>query len=433
MNKKVFTVIKREYITRVRTKGFIIGTILFPVIIIMLFGGIFLFSKAFQPKTKSFYIIDQNGQVYDEFVRLQSDTLSSGEPKYIFTKMDVSPDLLEEKLGEFQKMVIEKEIDGYIVIPETVIDSMTVKYAARSVSNIEEQSSFGRSFSWIVTNIRLEQKGFAAAEIRKEMSRRVLLVSRQVTEDGEIKKSGLSNFAMTYFLGYIMFLVMMIYGQIFMRSVIEEKSQRISETIVSSIKPIELMLGKIIGICALGLTQLTVMGIFVLIALSKSESLFANTGVSVPEIIDLVMNLHFTPTVFISLLLSFLMGFIFYASMFAAVGAIVNTEDEGSQFQMPIVLTMVISFFIMITVSQNPETPMAFWVSLIPFFTPLVMFARIVVTDPILPDGAILSLFTMSISIVLMIIFVSKIYRVGILMYGKKPSIKEVIKWLRYS
>jgi ABC-2 type transport system permease protein len=433
MNKKVFAVIKREFVTRVRTKGFIIGTLLFPFIIVLLFGSVFLFSILFQPSTKSYNIVDQTDRIFDEFVRIQSDTLSNGKPKYLFNKKDVSAENLEEKLDEFQKEVINKEIDGYIVIPENVIDSMIVKYAGRNVSNFEEQSSFGRTLSWIVTNIRLENKGFAAGEIRSEMSKRVRLVSRQVTEEGEIRKSGGASFGLTYFLTYVMMLMMMIYGQILMRSVIEEKSQRISETIISSIKPIELMVGKIIGICALGLTQLVIMGIFIYAALANSDSIFGNFGVNIPDIVEAIRDLQFTPTVFISLLISFFLGFIFYSALFAGVGAIVNTEDEGQHFQIPITFLIIIAFFIMISVAQNPETTMAFWISLVPLFTPIVMFARIIVSDPVLPDGAIISIFTMTISTVLLVILISKIYRVGILMYGKKPSIKEVIKWIRYS
>jgi ABC-2 type transport system permease protein len=128
----------------------------------------------------------------------------------------------------------------------------------------------------------------------------------------------------------------------------------------------------------------------------------------------------------------FLLGFAFFASMFAAVGAMVNTEDEGQQFQLPLIFMVLIGYFAMFGVIQSPETPTALWVSLIPLFTPMVMFARIVVTDPVLPSGAIPSLFIMAASVAGIIWLTAKIYRVGILMYGKKPSIKEAIKWVRY-
>jgi len=217
-----------------------------------------------------------------------------------------------------------------------------------------------------------------------------------------------------------------------MRSVIEEKSQRITETIISSIKPIELMMGKIIGVCGLGLTQLILMGLLILAVVHFSESIFGGIGVNIPELIQVVKQIDFSPTVFGFMILFFLVGFVFYASLYAAIGAMVSTDDEGQQIQFPIIFLVLIGFFIMFSVAKNPETPMAFWTSLIPTFTPLVMFARVAVSDPILPSGAILSIFTMIGSTVLLIMLIAKIYRVGILMYGKKASFKEAVKWIRY-
>jgi len=434
MSGKVISIIKREYFTRVRTKGFIIGTLLFPVIIVLIFGGIFIFAILFKPSTKSYYVVDQTGRIFTEFVKMLPDTLSNGEPKYVFTEKRVSDGNLDAALGEYQSLVMDKTIDGYLVIPGDVIESREVKYSARSVSNFEEQSEIGGVISRIVTNIRLEKMGLSPDEIRREMQLgRVRLVSRQVTSEGEIKKSGAASFGLTYILTYIMLLGIMIYGQMVMRSVIEEKSQRITETIVSSVRPIDLMIGKLVGVCSLGLTQLVIMGIFILAAVSYGESIFLKFGVNVPEILDAIRQIQFSASVFSFMLIFFFLGFIFYASMYAAVGAIVNTEDEGQHFQMPIVFLVMIGFFIMFSVAQNPETTMAYWASLIPFFTPIVMFARIAVSDPFMPDGAYLSVATMLISTVLLLMLIAKIYRVGILMYGKKPSIREIVKWIRYS
>lgn len=433
ISKKVLAVIKREYITRVRTKGFIIGTFLFPVILVFIFGGIFLFAVFFQPSTKTYFVIDQTGRIYPEFVNMLSDTLDSGEPKYRFIEKKVSSDSLVAALEAYQKLVMRKEIDGYLVIPEELIESREVKYSARSVSNFEEQGRFAHVLSRIVTNFRFENLGLSPIEIQKQLSLgRIKLVSRQVTKEGEIEKSGTSSFVLTYILSYIIFLLIMIYGQTLMRSVIEEKSQRITETIISSIKPIELMLGKIVGICSLGLTQLALIGLIVLAAVTYAEPLFIRFGVNAPDFLYVVRQIKFSGSVFAFMLIFFLLGLVFFSSLYAGVGAIVNTEDEGQHFQMPIIFLILTGYFIMFPVLQNPETTTAFWASLIPLFTPLVMFARIAVSDPIMPKGAYLSLFTMLLSTILLIVLIAKIYRVGILMYGKKPSFKEVIKWIRY-
>jgi len=433
MNKKIFAIIKREYVTRVRTKGFIIGTILFPVVLVLIFGGIFLFSSIFKPSTRSYYVIDQTGHIYGEFVKMLPDTLDTGERKFQFTEKKVEPEYVDTALAEFQELVLSKQIDGYMVIPENVVDLCRVKYSARNVSNFDEQRSLSNALSRIVTNFRLERADLPVDEIRREMSQgRVRLISRQVTKEGEIEKSGISSFGLTYLLSYIMLLMIMIYGQTLMRSVIEEKTQRITETIISAVKPLELMIGKIIGICSLGLTQLVFIGLIVSAVVTFGEPLFVKFGVRTPEILDVIRQIQFTPTVFAFMVVFFLLGFVFFASLFAAIGAMVNTEDEGQQFQMPLIFLIMIGYFMMLPVIQNPDTNMAFWASLVPFFTPLVMFARVAVRDPVLPTGAILSLFTMGISVVVMILFTAKIYRVGILMYGKKASIREVIKWVRY-
>ncbi|MFC1729388.1 ABC transporter permease [candidate division KSB1 bacterium] len=430
---KMIAVIKREYITRVRTKGFIIGTLLLPFVFVLLIGGIFIFSILFQPSTKDYYVVDHSGRIYDQFTAMLDDTLSSGQPKYRFTEHNVPPRELDSRISEFQELVIGKEIDGYLIIPENIVEEREVRYSARSVSNFEEQIELARVLSQIVTNIRLERKGLSPDEIRREMAMgSVSLVSRQVTTEGEIIKSSFASFGLNYVLTYLLLFGIIMYGIMVMRSVIEEKSQRITETIVSSIRPVELMIGKIIGICSLGLTQLAVVGLLFIMAVAYGETLFVKFGVTTPGILDIIRQIQFPPVLLMFLLIFYFMGFIFYAGLFAAVGAVVNTEDEGQQFQLPIHLILVMGYIMMLTVAQNPDTTMAFWISLVPFFTPIVMYARIVVSDPVMPSGAYLSLFTMAASTVLLMMLVAKIYRIGILMYGKKPSVKEIIKWIRY-
>lgn len=424
--------VKREFMTRARTKGFIIGTLLFPLILAFLFGGIYLTRILFQASGKTYYVIDQTGRMFAELTSSFTDTLSNGQPAYRFILKHAGGDL-EDSLMVFQNEVMNKKIDGYLFIPADVIDSREVRYAARNVSDFEEQEDFRNVISRIVTNMRLERLGLSSRQIREEMAMgRVNLLSRQITDEGEIQKGGVPSFVLAYLLTYVLLLLMMIYGQTLMRSIIEEKSQRITETILSSIRPMDLMIGKLAGICGLGLTQLVVFGGMIYIFAVYGEPILQKLGVNMPDIVQFIKQVHFTPAIFIFMILFFLLGFVFFSLMFAAVGAMVNTEDEGQQFQMPLVFIIMIGYFIMFTVARNPETSMAFWASLIPFFTPLVMFARITVSDPIIPSGTYLSIFTMILSIVLLTMVVAKIYRVGILMYGKKPSLKETLKWIRY-
>jgi len=433
MNRKVFAVIKREFITRARTKGFIIGTLLFPLLFVFFLGGIFVISVLFQPATKSFYIVDQTGKIYNEFVPMFRDTLKNGEPKYVFTEKKMESESLDAAVEEYQKLVLQKTIDGYFIIPENIIDTKTVTYSARSVSDSDEQQRYTRAFTRIITNLLLKEMKLSPEEIRKEMSLgRVSLSSRQITKEGEISKNMISSIVVAFVLPYIMFFLLMIYGQFVMRGVIEEKNQRITETIIASIKPVELMLGKLAGICLLGLTQLTVIGFVILLAFNYGEPLFVRFGVNTPDVLEFIRHLKVSPVVFIFMFTFFIMGFIFFSSLYAGIGAIVNTEDEGQQFQFPLIMLFIIGMLMMISVGQNPDTPMAFWTSLIPFFAPILMFSRVAVSDPVIPSGAYLSVIILGISTIIVIWMVAKIYRVGILMYGKKPTLRETIKWIKY-
>jgi len=433
MRSKSFAVIKREYLTRVKTKGFIIGTLLLPLLMVLIFGGLFIFGAFFKPDTRDFVIIDQSKLVYNDFVSLLPDTLKNGQPKFRFKEYNLDGQSLETAQKDLEKKVLSKEINAYFVIPPDITESRTVTYLGRSVSDYEEQRTLQSAFSRVVGNLRLEQKGFPAQIIRNEMSQgRVNLQSIQVTQKGNVKKDGGSNFLLTYVLSYILFIFIMSYGQTVTRSVIEEKSQRITETIISSIKPIQLMMGKLVGICLVGITQLLVIASFIFAFTIYGDDLLLKAGVQVPDLLQLIRNMNFSPVVFGFFFLFFLMGYLIYAAIFAAIGAMVNTEDEGQQFLTPVIILNILSFFVMFSVAKNPDTVAAFWVSLIPFFTPVVMFARIAVSAPVLPSGAILSIFTTALFIYIMLRIVAKIYRVGILMYGKKPSLKETWKWLKY-
>lgn len=432
MNKKMTAVIRREYVTRAKTKGFVIGTLLFPVIVGLILGGVFLFMMVFKPSTKTYALVDHSGKIGPVFQSMLDDTLSSGQPKHriLLIEAAIPLDSLQENL---LNQVRAKKIDGYLVIPSNILESREVVFSARNVSDFEEQGDFSDALSYIVGNLRLENRGLPAADIRREMSQsRVRLNSRQVTEQGEIEKSAASSFILAYILTYMMLLLMMGYGQTLMRSVVEEKSQRITETIIASIRPRDLLLGKMIGISALGLTQLFVVGVIMMLLAQFIHPVLLSLGVQSPGLMEVIRQIHFSAPLFGFMIVFFLLGYFFFSGLFAGIGAMVNTEDEGQQYQMPIIFLILIGYFMMFTIARHPDTPMAFWTSLIPVFTPMVMFARIAVSDPVLPSGTFISLGVMILANFCLLRIITRIYRVGILMYGKKPSFRETIKWIRY-
>jgi len=433
VSKKLIAVIKREYIVRLKTKGFIIGTFLFPLILFAIIAGSIVLSMKNIQEPKTIVIIDQTGVMYDEFVKQLSDTLSNGEPLYHFTRQDIAPDQLETVSAQLQKRIIAKEIDGYLIIPQNVLETRRAKYAARSVSNFLEMSQFSSTLSRIGANIRLEKLGISPEKIRKEMDLgRISLDTPKITKQGEVKSSTEVNYIIAYILTFFLYMMLIIYGVMIMRSVLEEKTQRITETIISSIRPFELLAGKIIGISALGLTQLLVWGIIILLPLAVGVSFITQFSPDVVELFSYIKLVHISLLTIAFFVFFFVLGFLLYASFFAAIGAIVNSEDEAQQLQIYIMLPIIIQYLIFFTIVQNPESSLAYWTSIIPFFTPILMLARMSVLDPQIPDGLWLSVVLLVVTTYLTIKISAKIYRIGILMYGKRPSLKEVYKWVRY-
>jgi len=410
--------------------------LLFPVILVILYGGVFIFRYFVKPEQQTIYVIDQTGIVFPEFVSMFDDTLGSGEPVYIWDNKRIPAAALDEFIEDCRQLVLEKEIDGYMVFPENLIDSSRVIYAARSVSNFEEQRRFQQALTSIVTNMRLGRVGLSPEVIRREQRLgRVRIITPQITEEGAIERRG-EGLALAFVLGFIFYFMLAIWGQMVMRSVIEEKSQRITETIVSSIKPLELMVGKMVGICGLGVTQIIVFLLFILAIVNFGGGITSSIMGDTQDIEDIIqfLNAFEVPvTILLYFAVFFILGYLLYSSMQAAIGAICTTEDEAQHLQIIVMLPIIIQFLMMFAIIENPEAPMAYWFSLFPLFTPLLMFARVTVMYPQTPDGLFLSIFLMTITVILIIILAAKIYRIGILMYGKRPSLKELYKWVRYS
>ena len=433
-SRKVIVVIKREYLTKVRTKSFIIISLLAPVLMIFFMFGVFIFQRLFEPDQKSYYLIDQTGRIASEFIRMLPDTTETGERQYNIIVIDVGDTGLEDQLEGFRRDVLDEKVDGYIIIPEDVLESRRVTYASTNVSNVEEQGKLRGILSQIVTNIRIENLGISPEDIRREMAQgRIRLDTPRITEEGEVEASGRANILLTTVMGFLLYFLLIFTGVMLMQSVLEEKTQRITETIIASIDSFELMTGKLIGVCALGITQIIIMIVFVLGIGLNSDVILSRFGVNSTEIVDIISQIDISFSIVAFFVIYFILGYLLYASMFAAIGAIVNTTEEAGQLQFFVIMPIIIQIIMLFSVSQNPGTDTAYWVSLFPFFTPILMFSRVSVMSPQIPDGAYLSIFVMLATVILMLKLVSKIYRVGILMYGKRPSLKELIKWVRYS
>ena len=230
-------------------------------------------------------------------------------------------------------------------------------------------------------------------------------------------------------LTFLIYMFVITYGSMVMQSVIEEKTGRIVEIMVSSVRPFQLMMGKIIGIMLVGLTQMAIWAVFIGLFLAFGGQI---QGVSGSDIADIFATIQGLPLaeMGVMFLLMFLGGFLLYASFFAAVGASVNEQEDSSQFVMPVMFVMIFAIYAAMAAMENTNGPLAFWASLFPLTSPVVMMVRLPFGVPLWQE--LVSLALLFLTSVLMVALGAKIYRIGILMYGKKPSLKEIIKWLKY-
>jgi ABC-2 type transport system permease protein len=434
---KTWTIIKKEYKQIVKKKSFVIATLLTPA---LMAGFIFLpllLTKVGREE-KTIEIADFSGIIRAQFIeKSAADETAKKNLKLTFTNTTVKDsrqhDLLKDYaakaagaegtdfplLPEYRKKILKKEIDGLILIPGDVKSSRRVFFCALNISDFGT-NEYIRSIVRKILSEKILTEQNIELEIVAEAIRDINLGTFKVKKEGTKKSSSGMEYMMSIFMLTILFSVLMAYGQLIMRGVIEEKNNRIVEVLISSTNTQSLFYGKIIGIGLAGLTQVALWAILGVVLLGSSSF-----GIS-ENIVGFL-----TPEVGLYFLIFFIIGYFMYSILFSIVGASVNTDQEAQQFAAPITYLLIIPFIIGIIVTQNPNTPFVIAASLFPLFTPTLMFMRICVAVP--------SFSQIIISIVISLLFTlflawlgAKIFRIGILMYGKKPSIKEIMKWIKY-
>lgn len=432
---KILLIIQREYFSRVKKKSFLLMTFLVPLFFIALYGGIFyLTKKSFKDAHAHVYILDQQG---DFAQQLKSD------PNLTFTISDRSIQALKVQIKD------DAQNSSILVIPKDIYQKSAIELISADKANMAIQQAIARQLEEIIRLGEYKKLGIDP-QVLQSVQPHILVNAKELTEDGEEKNSN-TGIAMGIGVGLaiLVYLSLFLYGVQVMRGVIEEKSNRIIEVIISSVKPFQLMMGKIIGIGMVGLTQ------FLLWILLTGGLIFGATKLINKETIkqaatqsgghtmqqapnsgfDLGILQHLDSVniteIIISFFLFFLAGYLLYSAIFAAVGSAVDSETEANQFTMPItmplLLTYVLSFGVII---NDPNGPIATWLSFIPFTSPIAMLVRIPFGVPLWQIAV--SLIILTITFLLVTWLAAKIYRIGILIYGKKANLKEIIKWMRY-
>lgn len=442
--KKFLAVVKREYLQRVRSKLFIAITLLGPFLM-SLFGvvpALIMNINAGDPVHIA--VVDQTGKFYSRIHKTIIAEAAEGEespepvekPKesdakggerfqrqsdlsqrgFSLREESVSGRSIEQVKSELGEQVRRKEIDGYLVLPPNLLDGATPEFYSSNTGDVFTKRQLENSLSQAVREERLARANIDVNIIR-ELSRPVELHTFKIGDTGEQRDTG-GGFIVVFAAGFIIYLTILMYGQVILGAVIEEKETRIAEILFSSLKPFPLMMGKMIGISLTGLTQLAVWGLAF-----AAFVMFAAQGLSleIPKV---------APIVFVYFALFFLLGYFIYATIYVLVGSMVTTAQEGGMLAMPIILLLMIGFYMTFPVIQRPDSSFAFWASMFPFFAPITMLVRIVTKTPPFWQIA-LSLLIGFGTVVMLIWLAARIYRIGMLMYGKRATIPEVWRWVR--
>ncbi len=422
--RKIISVIKREYIQIVRTKGFIIGTILGPVLMAAFIVVPVLIQFVSVDKQETIGIVDLSRSVFEELDKKLDQKLKDGSRRYLLQEF-LPQDNVDELLQGLNEKVLAKELTAYIYIPANIAEGGMAEYVAENVSDFDKQGNIGQALSSIIIEKRLRGEGLDPEKIGQYL-RPVRLDTKKVTKRGVERDMG-GTFMISFVLVLILYATVIFYGQIILRGVIEEKSSRVVEIVLSSLRPFQLMAGKILGIAAVGFTQYAIWALFGLAATRYSGNIVsrffpAAGNFPIPTI---------PAYIFVYFIIFFILGYFLYGTMYAGIGSMVNNEKEAQQLVMPVTMFLVVPIMLMTFVIRSPDSSLSVILSLIPVFAPILMLLRISVLLPPFSQIAA-SIVFLILTTVLMIWLSAKIYRVGILMYGKRPGFSEILKWLRY-
>ncbi len=416
--KKIMTVIRKEYLERVRSKSFVIGTLLGPALMSMFIVLPMLLADSGGEDERTIAVIDPSGLYFD---RLSSELEERGHESLTVNRIEVGAGGPQAAVDQLKDSILDESVHSGILIDPDFLENRAVNFYNKSVSSLVVRDKMLRP----ALNKVLREGRFAKAQVPDSMftylAARTTWTSIAVTaEGGEQEQDEAVGFIMAVSLIMIIYMMVLMYGSHTLMAVIEEKSSRMVEVLLASISPGHLMLGKVLGIGLAGLTQFCIW--------TGTFFVLSQKGVSVGEF---TLDTGFlTPMILISFVMFFLLGFFLYATMFAGVGALCNSTQDAQQFQMPLMMGMMIPMTLLTLVVQSPDSTIAVVLSLVPMFAPVIMFMRVCVeTPPLWQIG--LSWLLMIIAIVLAARGAGKLFRMGILMYGESPTWGTLWKVLR--
>jgi ABC-2 type transport system permease protein len=425
---KLWAIIKREYLERVRSKWFLIATFFGP----LFFSAIIIVPAWLASRSKAttdIYnttILDATGNGFGRRLAINIAGDSTNKEKMPAVTV-VSPSELTRAESTATRTVMQKKKTGYIVVNQQTIAGEAARYAGRNATSIADMAQLKSAIRQTILAQRLEKVGLDDAQMKAITFIPLEFSTERITERGRAG-SGMASVLFGFAIGFLLYMSIVIYGQTIMSGVLEEKTTRVAEVVMSSVPTDTLLAGKVIGVGAVGLTQQIIWIATTYVLLKLREPIMAKFGAptvsfSLPDI-SLAAGVLF--------LLFFLLGFIFYSSLYAAVGSSVNSESEARQAATPLLVMIVSTGVFIQPVLLNPTGRTAQVLSLVPISSPIIMPIRMAVTG-VPPLELAASLGFLAIGCVAALWLASRIYRVGLLMYGKRPTMKEMARWISYS
>lgn len=427
--RKIWTILRSEYWRRVRSKAFILTTLLAPIgiVLLALAPGALMYVSQSSPTRVA--VVDDTGVLLDRLKAASADKLT-------FFAVPGPPDSAEAhvRAGRYT---------GYLHLPEGLLgDTGRATYVTTGGGGLITQSDLRSAVTDAVRQQRLQAQN-ASPAVMEILQANINVTTRKLTETGTEADSTIGSVAVGWVMGFLIYLAVLIYGQYVMQGVIEEKSSRVVEIVVSSVRPFELMMGKVLGIGAMGLTQFVVWGVLVIAGSSmagtlaalflRPEQLNLPAGASQEAMLqaaDITLP-TIAPSLIVWFVLFFLGGYLLYATLFAAVGSAVEQQQDAQSLIVPITLPLIVPIMFIYFLIESPDAMLSVVLSIIPFFSPVLMVARMALTS--VPFWQTALAFVLLVGTFVGAIWLSsRIYRVGILMYGKNPGLRELLRWVTY-
>ncbi len=424
--RKFWVVFRREYVERVRSKWFLIATVAGPLV----FGGIGIGQVALTQRAQTpadvsdILVLDATGMGLGRRVAeglgggIGGDTAATAVR--VVAPADL-PDAERDALGR----VMHRQRMGYLVLDDSTVEGLRARYAGRNASSLADMDEIKKVVRDAVLTVRLEHAGLDPRRIRALTTLPLTVTADRITDQGR-GGSGMSSAVLGYILSFVLYMTIVLYGQAILRGVMEEKTSRVAEVIVSSVSPDAFLAGKVLGVGSVALTQQ-------LVWLVASVGVFAARGPILRA--AGVSNMDITlptagPGAVVLLLLFFLLGFFLYAAFFAAVGAVVNNSEDAQQASLPVMLMLVSTVAFIVPVILSPNNAVSRVVSWLPMSAPILMPLRLSLVPVPWPEITA-TLLGLALTCVAAIRFSARVFRVGLLMYGKRPSVREIIRWVR--